>query len=134
MSSDPFVIVSVGEREIHRTKVIFTTCVPTWRMETADSARSLTLFARRLDQMWMLEVGSVFLLEVTAQELFEHAEGIIFHVMDYNTLKSNISLGFASVPPEALYNRNGEQQELDIKPMLGLQRGKVSRDDIMLMH
>ena len=84
--------------------------------------------------MWTLEIGSVFLLEVTAQELFEHAEGIIFHVMDYDTLKSNNSFGFASVPPEALYKGNGERQEFDIKPILGFQRGKVSRDDVMLMH
>ena len=84
--------------------------------------------------MWTLETGSVFLLEVTAQELFEHAEGIIFHLMDYDTLKSNNSLGFASLPPKAIYKGNGEQQEFDIKLMLGFQRGKVSLDDVMLMH
>lgn len=88
-------------------------------------------FKRRLNPIWTIETGSAFILQVTAEELFENAEGIDFRIMDYDALVSNNCLGFASVPPEALYEGNGERQEFDIKPMHGSRIGQVSRKDRM---
>jgi Ca2+-dependent lipid-binding protein len=96
VSSDPFVICMLGRREVHRTKHV----------------------PQTLDPIWTIKNGSLFLLSVESKELFIQ-EGLQLLVKDFDQFGGNEMLGLVKIPPEKLYNANGERMEFKLQPVPG---------------
>lgn len=86
---DPYVIASLHDEVIHKTKHIHFTS----------------------DPIWTLDTGSLFLLNTTPKELFMSKEGVMFEVRDYDHIGAGTSLGFAWFSPKELYHANGKRIE-----------------------
>ena len=95
-SPDPFVVVRFQGKRIHKTDHI----------------------NNEKNPIWTLRTGSLFLLDVDAQELFEANDGIIMEVKDYDRHTTH-SLGAISISPRTIYNWDGERKEFDLKALSG---------------
>jgi hypothetical protein len=73
---------------------------------------------RSLDPVWTVKNGSLFLLPLTAEELFS-GEGLICEVFDFDKFGKNDKLGLTTVPPKVLYNGTGERLEFKLMPPKG---------------
>lgn len=71
-----------------------------------------------LDPIWTIKTGSLFLLEVEAEELFIE-DGMKFLVKDFDQFGGNETLGIVHVPPKTLYKANGERMEFKLQPVPG---------------
>ena len=79
-SSDPFVVVYLGNEQIHRTRHI----------------------PRTLNPIWTIDTGCLFLLSTTAQDFFRANNGLTFVVQDHDRIKTNDVLGMVAVPHSTL--------------------------------
>jgi hypothetical protein len=95
-SSDPYVVVWLGKKEIHRTKRI----------------------SKTTDPIWPVHKGSLFILSATAQEFFQSA-GLTFIVKDYDALGSNEVLGKVTLSHKELLDSKGERMEYKLKELYG---------------
>lgn len=91
-SSDAYVIVRMGGKEVHRTGVI----------------------SKSLDPIWTLNSGSLFLLQMTPEDFFSCASGMSFTVKDYDAVGSNELLGRVTLKLDELLNGTGERCGYDI--------------------
>jgi len=89
-TSDPYVVVMMGEEQIHQTSVIYKT----------------------LDPIYTLKTGSLFILTVDSFDLFKNG-GLSFLVEDHDDFSSNDLLGVASVPAKELYQARGARMEYE---------------------
>ena len=78
----------------------------------------------RLDPIWTVNDGSLFLLEVEAEQLFLQ-DGMKLLVKDYDQFGSNDTLGFVQVHPTALYKGTGERMEFKLQPLPGKKTDEV---------
>lgn len=67
ISADPYVVVHMNGKKIHRTKAI----------------------SKNLDPIWTLDTGSLFLLQMSPDDFFRASSGMLFVVKDFDTLGSN---------------------------------------------
>ena len=67
----------------------------------------------RLNPIWTLQSGSLFILSIDATELFA-GDGLFCRVVDYDVLSSD-DLGYFVVPPDVLYKANGEREVFKLK-------------------
>jgi Ca2+-dependent lipid-binding protein len=104
-SSDAYVIVRMGGKEVHRTGVI----------------------PKCLDPIWTLDSGSLFLLQMTPEEYFSCAGGMSFTVKDYDAVGANEILGRVTLKLDELLNGTGQRHGYDIvdKVLGGKNRGKL---------
>ena len=93
-SSDPYVLVRLGSREIHRTSVV----------------------SKNLNPIWTLETQSLCLLDATPEEFFGSAGGVKMVLKDYDSLGANEVLGSVTVPLEDLLEGTGEREVYEIVP------------------
>lgn len=63
---------------------------------------------KRLEPIWTVAKGALFILTVDSLELFEKG-GLTFILEDWDKFKSNDLLGLTTVSPAALYRANGER-------------------------
>ena len=91
--TDPYVIVRMGGKEIHRTDYI----------------------ARNTDPIWTLDQGSLFLLEMSPEEFFSCSGGMSFVVKDYDALGSNPTLGNVTIPLHALLDGKGKRNSYPLE-------------------
>lgn len=89
--SDPYVLCSFNGKIIHRTSIISNT----------------------LDPIWTVKTGSLFLFTVKVEDLFI-SEGILFEVMDYDTLGSHELLGRCVLPPQTIYEGKGQRLQFKL--------------------
>ena len=66
VSSDPYVVVKLGNRQVHRTKVM----------------------SKTLNPIWTVETSSLFLLELSSEQFFS-SPGLTFLVKDYDAVGGN---------------------------------------------
>ena len=92
-SSDPFVVVQFGGKEIHRTKRI----------------------DRNLNPIYTLSKQSLFIFSITPRKLLQ-SDGMTFIVYDYD-LNGNDILGGVSVPSKTLYLANEERIEMELQQL-----------------
>ncbi len=76
---------------------------------------SLCTTKRRLDPIWTVKTGSLFLLETKTKDLFRCFDGIRFEVWDYDFVGSGSLLGVSSVPAKVIYEANSERLEFPLK-------------------
>ena len=88
-SADPYVIVRMSGKEIHRTKVVH----------------------KELDPVWTLENGALFSVQMAPEEFFASSGGMSFVIKDFDSMGSNEILGTVSVPLEVLLKGDGERTE-----------------------
>lgn len=93
-SSDPYVVVHFGGKEVHRTGVK----------------------SKTLDPIWTLTSGSLFYLSVGVDEFFNSSSGMTFSVKDYDALGSNETLGHVTVSLDQLLKGEGQRQAFDVIP------------------
>lgn len=93
-SSDPYVIVFMNGKELHRTAVIH----------------------NNLNPIWTLSTGSLFLVEMTPEEFFSSSAGMTFVIKDEDTIGSNETLATVTVPLEVLLEGKGERVGYVIEP------------------
>jgi hypothetical protein len=67
LSADPYVVVRLGSKEVHRTKVQ----------------------SKTLNPIWTVETKSLFLLEMSSEEFFGYTSGISFVAKDYDAVGRN---------------------------------------------
>lgn len=79
----------------------------------------------RLDPIWTIKTGSLFLLTVESRELFIH-DGLNFLVKDYDKLGHNEVLGCVQVPPAVLYKANGERMVFKLQAAPGAANSEPS--------
>lgn len=79
-STDPLVVVYLGNEQIHRTRHL----------------------PRTLNPIWTIDTGCLFLLSTTAQDFFRASAGLTFVVQDNDRIKANDILGMAAVPHSTL--------------------------------
>ena len=72
----------------------------------------VTVVCFRLEPIYTLKNGSLFILTVDSFDLFK-AGGLNFLVEDHDDFSSNDLLGVASVPAKELYNARGERREYE---------------------
>jgi len=94
---DPYVVVRLHGNRIHKTEYLSNT----------------------KDPIWTLRKGSLFILKVDALELFQADDGLIFEVMNYDSMGKSKSLGAFNVSPRTIYKWNGERKEFDLKTLSG---------------
>ena len=122
VSSDPYVIVRMGNKEIHRTEVI----------------------PKTLDPIWTLRTGSLFLLRATPEEFFGSGRGLAFIIKDSDTIGTNDVLGRVLVSQDELLEGTGDRIEYPIitekatkqarqKGRLTLRFRHASEDDVAFM-
>jgi hypothetical protein len=102
LSSDPYIKVFDGSKEIHRTSVISKTLNPVWTVRTK----------------------SLFLIDQTLGEYFSGSNFITFELKDYDAFKKNNTMGTVEVSKETLLKGTGERLEFDIHPP---GKGKLKR-------
>lgn len=93
-SSDPFVICSINDREVHRTDFI----------------------SKNLNPVWTINTGSLFLLTLPTKELFM-SDGLLCEVADFDTLGNNETLGAVHIPPKTLYEAKGQRMTFKLKKL-----------------
>jgi hypothetical protein len=76
------------------------------------------VFICRLDPVWTVRTGSLFLFKVKPEALFL-SEGLLISVMDYDAMSSPEKLGHFYVPPRAIYDSKGERLEYKLQPFPG---------------
>lgn len=77
----------------------------------------IDFYNNRLDPIWTLQTGSLFILTTQTKELFA-GDGLCCFVRDYDVL-SNDEMGHFIVPPSLLYQANGEREVFKLQPPLG---------------
>lgn len=87
-STDPFVIVYLGNEEIHRTRHIPRTSNPVWTIDT----------------------GCLCLLSISAKDFFQPSAGLTFVVKDKDRIKVDDCLGVVSVHQKTLLELTGEER------------------------
>jgi hypothetical protein len=91
-TSDPYVKVKIGKRDVHETKPISSTREPIYTIKT----------------------NSLFILDVATKEVTEN-QGITFKVKDYDVIGRNDDLGIVVVPAETILAATGERLEFQLK-------------------
>jgi hypothetical protein len=91
-STDPFVVVLMGGREVHKTKVV----------------------SKTLDPIWTLRKKSLFLLSMTPEEFFSCSSGMTLCIKDYDAVGSNDVLGQVVVGLDELLASKGERVGYDV--------------------
>ena len=94
LSSDPYVEVYDGSKEIHRTRVI----------------------SKSLNPVWTIKTKSLFLINTTIENYFEGSNFLSFQVKDYDAFTKNDTLGTVDISKESLLNGTGERQVFNIIP------------------
>jgi hypothetical protein len=84
----------------------------------------LVFLPNRLDPIWTLKTGSLFLLEVESKHLFVE-EGLTLLVKDYDQFGGNEFLGVAKVPAHKLYQAKGERMEFKLLPPPGSRESEI---------
>lgn len=92
LSSDPYIKVFDGSKEIHRTKVISKTLNPVWTVLTK----------------------SLFLINTTVENFFAGPNFITFKVKDYDAFKKNNTMGTVEISKDTLLKGTGERLDFDI--------------------
>lgn len=92
LTSDPYVWCFFNHKEVHKTKHII----------------------RTLDPIWTLKTKGLFILEVTAEELFQ-GDGLHLAVMDFDTVGKDERLGTCQVDARTMYDCNGERLTFDLE-------------------
>ncbi len=87
-STDPFVVVYLGNEEIHRTRHI----------------------PRTLNPIWTIDSGCLCLLSTSAQDFFRATAGVTLVVKDNDRIKANDSLGTVSIPQSTLLQSTGKER------------------------
>jgi hypothetical protein len=72
----------------------------------------------RLDPIWTVKTGSLFLFSVDAKELFL-SEGLTFIIMEFDALRPSTILGTVSMAPKDINSSNGERLEFKLNPPPG---------------
>jgi hypothetical protein len=93
-SSDAYVIVQMGGKEVHRTGVI----------------------SKNLDPIWTLNSRCLFLLTTTPEDFFSSTGGMSFTMKDYDAVGANEVLGRVRVKLDDLLKGTGERIGYDIIP------------------
>jgi hypothetical protein len=96
-SSDAYVIVRMGGKEVHRTGVI----------------------SKSLDPIWTLNSGSLFLLQMTPEDYFSCAGGMSFTVKDYDAVGANEILGRVTLKLDELLDGTGQRHGRCVDKVLG---------------
>ena len=64
----------------------------------------------RINPIWTVDTGSLFLLSVTPEAFFATATGLNFFVKDYDAMGKNDVLGRVAVGQEELLHGKGERK------------------------
>jgi Ca2+-dependent lipid-binding protein len=91
-SSDAYVIVRMGGKEVHRTNFI----------------------PKSLDPIWTLGSGSLFLVQMTPEDFFSCAGGMSFTVKDYDAVGGNEIIGRVTLTLDELLSGTGQRHGYDI--------------------
>lgn len=109
-SSDPYVVVKFGEKEVHRTKYI----------------------PKTLNPIWTLRQKAFFLFSIPAKDLFIENNGLDLLVYDFDFQGSHELLGAAKAPASYLYKAKEERLVLPLKPLTvagrttGFEKGRIA--------
>lgn len=109
-SSDPYVVVKFGEKEIHRTKYI----------------------SKTLNPIWTLRQKAFFLFSVSTKDLFIENDGLDFLVYDFDFQGSHELLGVAKAPASYFYKAKEERLVIPLKPLTvagrstGFEKGRLA--------
>ena len=90
--TDPYVVVSIGHRQVHKTKAIQNT----------------------RDPVYTIKQNSVFVLDVATKEIKDH-DGITFKVLDFDLVGKHDSLGQVTIPADKVLEATGERLELQLR-------------------
>ena len=90
--ADPYVVVSIGHRRVHKTKAIKNT----------------------RDPIYTVKERSVFVLDVATKEIKDH-DGITFQVMDFDLVGKHDALGQVTVPADKILEASGDRLELQLR-------------------
>jgi len=103
VSADPYVVVKMAGKDVHRTAVI----------------------PKDLNPIWTLKTGSLFLLRSTVEEFFAATSGLTFVIKDYDAVGKNEKLGEVNVSLDELLKGTGERVEYKIVHAQGFEpKGK----------
>jgi hypothetical protein len=91
-STDPFVVVLMGGREVHRTRVV----------------------SKTLDPIWTLKTGSLGLISMTPEAFFSCSSGMTLLIKDYDAVGSNDLLGQVVIGLDELLESKGERIGYDV--------------------
>ena len=72
-----------------------------------------------LEPTYTIKTGSLFLLNTTADDLFDCQDGLKFEVKDYDTVGGSESLGHTYVSPRTLYEADGDRLVFPLLPEAG---------------
>lgn len=72
------------------------------------------LIHQRVNPIWTIDSGSLFLLDVTPEDFFGSSQGLSFIIRDFDTISSNDTLGKVFVEQDDLLNGDGERVEHDL--------------------
>lgn len=100
-STDPYIIVRMGKKEIHRTAVI----------------------SKDRDPIFTIQTGSLFLLEMSPEEFFTFPS-MNFVVKDFDQFGGNEIIGAVHVPIRDVLAGNGERREYLVIPRKNFQHSK----------
>lgn len=71
-----------------------------------------------LNPIWTVFTKSLFILTVTAQELFTSDKGLSFRISDYDKGSADDVLGIIYIPAKFIYSATGERVTVPIQPFI----------------
>lgn len=111
-STDAYVGVRMGGKEIHRTSVI----------------------PKNLNPIWTLQEGSLFLLSTTPEDFFAASGGMTFIMKDFDQIGSDDVLGSVYVSLDELLKADGERKGYEIIPEKVHRKKKEHRKGILYLR
>jgi C2 domain len=91
-STDAYVVVLMGGREMHKTRVV----------------------SKTLDPIWTLRTGSLCLITMTPEEFFSCSSGMTLLIKDYDAVGANDVLGQVVISLDELLESKGERVGYDV--------------------
>jgi len=106
-STDPYVVVYLGHRLIHKTTPIKDDLNPVWTVDTL----------------------SLFLISCTAKDFFSHDAGLTFHIIDQDHVTKDDVVASVSIPQTKLLVMDGvrESFKLDVSPRIKIKKKNIGR-------
>jgi C2 domain len=111
-ASDPYVKVYDGDKQVHRTDIIYNSLNPVWTVNTQ----------------------SLFLIKTSIEDYFTGSNFISFKIKDYDALGKSDTLGTVDVSKDALLQGTGKRQVFEIlSEAKGPSKRKAAKDPATLV-
>lgn len=78
----------------------------------------------RLNPVWTVDTGSLFLVSCSAEEFFSNSSGLTFHIHDLDAVTKDDLVAFVSISQPKLLQMNGKREPFHLETAKALKKKK----------